>query len=195
MNLTGRRGKALVALIALAIVGALADGCSGASSTPGFGNDGGGNGPDGTAQGDSTLADVPPAPETGFGGDAMVQEGGLTDAMLVNDGLPDVAPDGCIVGDAGPPLYPQRCVTDTPSECDGTDDQALMALGIPASMLNGASGNGFDDDCDGLVDEGCTCAANGQTKPCYLVPASQVDPSTKLPVGWCTINSRGSAPT
>jgi hypothetical protein len=63
---------------------------------------------------------------------------------------------------------------------------------VSASLLNGTGGNGFDDDCDGKVDEGCGCSANGLTKPCYLVPASQVDPSTMLPVGWCTTNSRGS---
>jgi hypothetical protein len=59
-------------------------------------------------------------------------------------------------------------------------------------LLNGVSGNGFDDDCDGVVDEGCECPGNGQTKPCYLVPATQADPTTRKPVGWCTTNSLGS---
>jgi hypothetical protein len=98
----------------------------------------------------------------------------------------------CVAGDAGAPPFPQRCVTMTANECDGPTDQALTAAGVSASLLNGAGGNGFDDDCDGLVDEGCPCIANGLTKPCYLVPATQVDPGTQLPVGWCTINSRGS---
>jgi hypothetical protein len=80
----------------------------------------------------------------------------------------------------------------TANECDGPTDQALQSLGITGSLLNGPNGNGFDDDCDGLVDEGCPCQANGQTKPCYLVPASQADSATKTPLGWCATNSRGS---
>jgi hypothetical protein len=59
-------------------------------------------------------------------------------------------------------------------------------------MLNGTGGNGFDDDCDGLVDEGCSCTSPGSTKSCYLVPPSQIDQMTGLPVGWCTTNSVGS---
>jgi hypothetical protein len=54
------------------------------------------------------------------------------------------------------------------------------------------NGNGFDDDCDGVVDEGCFCPGNGQTKDCYLVPATQVDATSGLPVGWCAANAKGS---
>ena len=48
------------------------------------------------------------------------------------------------------------------------------------------------DDCDGEVDEGCACPANGTTKDCYLVPASQVSEVSGQPVGWCANNSKGS---
>jgi len=34
--------------------------------------------------------------------------------------------------------------------------------------------NGFDDDCDGQVDEGCSCT-NGETQTCYSGPAETVD--------------------
>jgi hypothetical protein len=119
-------------------------------------------------------------------------EAGLTDAVLASDAKPMVDGMACVAGDAGPAPYPQRCVTTTADECDGPTDQALQSLGVAASLLNGTGGNGFDDDCDGLVDEGCACNGNGLTKPCYLVPATQVDASAMHPVGWCTVNSRGS---
>jgi hypothetical protein len=84
----------------------------------------------------------------------------------------------------------------TDNECDGTTDRALQVLGVPAALLNDRSGrsagNGFDDDCDGLVDEGCACPGTGTTKECYLVPATQADPATARPVGYCTENSKGT---
>ena len=55
---------------------------------------------------------------------------------------------------------------------------------------NGSTGNGFDDNCNGLVDEGCSCDSVGTTKTCYLVPASQTVDG--LPVGWCAQNSKGT---
>jgi hypothetical protein len=119
-------------------------------------------------------------------------EAGLTDAVLASDAKPMVDGMACVAGDAGPAPYPQRCVTMTADECDGPTDQALQSLGVAASLLNGTGGNGFDDDCDGQVDEGCACNGNGLTKPCYLVPSTQVDLSATQPVGWCTVNSRGS---
>jgi len=63
------------------------------------------------------------------------------------------------------------------------------------TIPNGEYGNGFDDDCDGLVDEGCPCppgVAPGGTKDCYLMPSSWTDNSTNLPVGWCAENSKGT---
>jgi hypothetical protein len=119
--------------------------------------------------------------------DAKANDGGL-----FNDATPDaLAGDACVTGDAGPAPLKQRCAPATANECVGTDLQ-LTALGVPASMLNGSNGNGFDDDCDGLVDEGCPCTGGGTTKDCYLIPPTQADPNTKKPVGWCTDNSKGS---
>lgn len=69
------------------------------------------------------------------------------------------------------------------NECDGHHDLAGFAA-------NATDGNGFDDDCDGLVDEGCSCPTVGATKDCYLVPASQT--AGGVPVGWCATNSKGS---
>ncbi len=67
-----------------------------------------------------------------------------------------------------------------------------MTAGLTGPLLNGSTGNGFDDDCDGLVDEGCPCPGNGQTKDCWLVPATQADPANDQPVGWCNPNAKGS---
>ncbi|MCC6644268.1 MAG: hypothetical protein IT374_01685 [Polyangiaceae bacterium] len=66
------------------------------------------------------------------------------------------------------------------NECDATKLPPGWT-GIP----EGTSGNGFDDDGDGLVDEGCDCPGAGATKDCYSVPSTRVDPQTKLPVGIC----------
>jgi hypothetical protein len=92
----------------------------------------------------------------------------------------------------GNPTIVRSCTQAIASECAGITDTALAAAGVPANRLNGTSGNGFDDDCDGLVDEGCACPGNGLTKDCYLVPATQVDSATGLPVGWCASNAKGS---
>jgi hypothetical protein len=175
---------------------ALANGCSATLSDSGFGDGGpgssgssggssGGSGSGGSSGGFSQDGSV-------FGGSSSGVEAGLSDASLANDGTPTIDGMTCTSGDAGAPPLPQKCVTMTLNECDGPTDQALQSLGVSASLLNGAAGNGFDDDCDGQVDEGCGCPGNGQTKPCYLVPASQADPGTMKPVGWCTVNSLGS---
>lgn len=158
-------------------------GSSGASSGSGSGS-GSSSGSSGTSGSSSSGGPIL--------GSSSGMEAGLSDATLHNDGAPQVDGMACVQGDAGPPLYPQRCITMTANECDGPTDTALTSLGVAASLLNGTAGNGFDDDCDGQVDEGCGCPGNGQTKPCFLVPATQVDPSTKEPVGWCTTNSLGS---
>ena len=186
--------RALVLLGAsLAVSIAAIGGCSGQAATSFTGITGRGDGgvvtrPDGAPfvpsddGGISLLTDAP----VSFGNDS----GGYADAT------PDVSGDGaCTEGDAGPPLYPQSCAPPTTNECAtgaGGTDAFLTAHGIPASMLNGNGGNGFDDDCDGLVDEGCTCTTPGTTKNCYLVPPSQIDQATGAPVGWCTTNSLGS---
>jgi len=91
---------------------------------------------------------------------------------------------GCGPIDAGNPPYPLRCTAPAANECAGPTDATLGSGGVSGALLNGSSGNGFDDDCDGLVDEGCSCPGNGQTKECWLVPATQANPATNQPVGW-----------
>lgn len=146
---------------------------------------------DGTAPTGTTPPDNPGSDASiGSGNDATAHP---SDGSIFNDARLDVEGDSlCTQGDAGPAKYPQRCVPRTDNECDGTTDNALVSLGVSASLKNGTSGNGFDDDCDGLVDEGCSCPQSGQTKDCYLIPPTQADPATGKPVGWCTTNSKGS---
>ena len=105
----------------------------------------------------------------------------------------DAPPDatGCNP-DAGTPLRPRTCAPATDNECAGATDTFLDGHGVAATLANGSGGNGFDDDCDGLVDEGCSCPTNGTTKDCWLVPATQADPGTKSAVGWCAGNGKGS---
>jgi hypothetical protein len=154
-------------ILALLATGALV-GCDCTNiANVGNGKDGGGTNPDGgqTTNGDSGSP-------------------GTDSGTFFYDG-------GCGPIDAGDPPYPHLCAPHTANECDGTIDAFLTAHGVPSSRLNGSGGNGYDDDCDGEVDEGCTCDMPGQTKDCYLVPATQVD-STGTPLGWCATNSKGT---
>lgn len=102
---------------------------------------------------------------------------------LFNDGAPPIDATSCVPDAGGPGPVGRVCLPPTDNECDGRHD-------LPTYPANGLGGNGFDDDCDGLVDEGCTCDAAGTTKTCYLVPASQTYGA--VPVGWCAQNSKGT---
>jgi hypothetical protein len=152
---------ALGALGLLAVT--LSAGCS-ASKGDGFTDDGGG--PLGFGVGDD-------------GGPGSTNNGGN-----LNDG----SPEGgwiCVPDAHGPGPVQRTCVhygSDT-NECDGHHD-------LPGFAPNGTGGNGFDDNCNGLVDEGCSCPGAGLTKDCYLVPASQT--AGGVPVGWCATNSKGT---
>ena len=123
--------------------------------------------------------------------DAGRKETSTTTDAGYNDAKPNVDADVCDPdASAGPGPMKHICIIypasgDDGNECDGNHDLP----GLPA-LANGATGNGFDDNCNGLVDEGCACDAVGTTKPCYLVPASQT--LNGLPVGWCAQNSVGT---
>lgn len=174
-------------------------GCSaagGGGSTEPFGSGGGG----GVAAGGSGGASAGPsggASGSGGTGGGIVLDSG-TDAAdatttdgpgVVNDAALDVPNTGCIEGGSGyqPGPRARTCAGATANECNGSAD-------IDGRFPNGATGNGFDDDCDGQVDEGCACPASssaGSTKDCWLIPATQADDGGAA-VGWCTGNSKGS---
>jgi hypothetical protein len=97
--------------------------------------------------------------------------------------IPPDAADACS-NDTDPPKIVRTCRPPTDNECDGKD--------YPGFKPEGATGNGFDDDCDGLVDEGCPCTAGGTTKDCFLLPSSQTSGKPDYTVvGWCAKNSKG----
>lgn len=128
--------------------------------------------------------DAAPGPSFGGGDDASDVKPALDGGNgIFNDGAPMVDASSCLPDAGGPGPVGRACLPATNNECDGLHDLATY----PA---NGTGGNGFDDDCDGLVDEGCSCDGAGTTKTCYLVPASQTFGG--LPVGWCAQNSKGT---
>jgi len=128
--------------------------------------------------------------------DVKVPDSSVTTEAGFNDARPDVSfdvntdaacnPDAAV---SGPPPLQHVCIifpagADDNNECDGHHDPPAP---FPA---NGSGGNGFDDNCNGLVDEGCSCNAVGTTKTCYLLPATQTVDG--LPIGWCAQNSKGT---
>ncbi|MBK7857170.1 MAG: hypothetical protein IPJ65_00845 [Archangiaceae bacterium] len=161
-------------------------------STGGSGGSGSTGGSTGTGGGSASVGGGNGSVGGGNGstGGGTGTAGGFVDPE--DDGGTSSYDGGCGPIDAGHPPLPRRCVPQTVSECDGTTDTILTGGGVQSALLNGSSGNGFDDDCDGLADEGCACPGNGQTKDCWLVPATQADPTSKQAVGWCNPNAKGS---
>ncbi len=101
----------------------------------------------------------------------------------VDDDCDGAVDDGC----ACSPGDTRACYTGAP----GTDGVGPCRAGAQACVDDGAgtlgwgacagavlpgadSCNGVDDDCDGTVDEGCSCAP-GDTRPCYGGPAGTGD--------------------
>jgi hypothetical protein len=182
----------------LALVLAAGAGCSQieADAPPGATNEGGhGGGGVADASAESDASDGAPFFDTGNGDEteddapADVTFSDVDGAGL-QDALPDVTGDACSDAGSQPGPIVHTCAAPTDDECDGKTDPSPN----PA-LANGKYGNAFDDDCDGLVDEGCACGpqhAPGTTRPCWLVPSTQVDPNTSAPVGWCAQNSVGT---
>jgi hypothetical protein len=162
------------------------------------GDGGGGSGGDSGAGGQTNPGGGTGGSTTGgtAGGTALLGGGAgaagkdLDGGTSLQDAKPDVEGDAsCLDGgnNPGPGPLPRVCAPLTDNECAGASD-------VNPALPNGLSGNGYDDDCDGQVDEGCACDNDhpvGTTKPCYLVPSSQAS-SSGVPVGWCAKNSQGT---
>ena len=171
----------LSALLGIVLI-VMAPACA-SQSNSGFGEraDGGGTGGEGGQGGEAS-------PPPSLADDASMFQTGITHEGGFNQGAPVIDATGCVPDAGGPGPVQHVCVlfpagNDDGNECDGHHD-------LPGFPANGEGGNGFDDNCNGLVDEGCSCTDPGTTKDCYLVPASQTEGG--LPVGWCAENSKGS---
>ena len=135
---------------------------------------GGGQGAGGQSPGGGSGGDPGTDPDAG-------EDPNVNDA---DPGVDTICSDGG-VAEVGP--LARACSASTLNECDGSAD-------VNSSLPNGANGNGYDDDCDGQVDEGCACppgVSAGQTKECWLASSSQAD-TDGAPAGWCNPNSRGT---
>lgn len=197
----------LRALAGLCVVAPLCfQACSGAtgggSSLNAGGSSGGGSGGASASggTGNASSGGTGNVSSGGAGGDLLVDSGagsggtgaddaGATDGPgVVNDAQPDVV-TGCLDAGTGyqPGPYARQCAAPTSDECNG-------GANIDPAFPNGDTGNGYDDDCDGKVDEGCECPpdiAAGETKACWLISGTQADPGGSA-VGWCASNSRGT---
>jgi len=192
-------------VLAGAVIMAANPGCSSSSAGTSFGDaavrgDASVPGTDGSARDGATPRDGTTAMDAGKDGPTTLgtpdtgkpkQEASTTTEAGFNDARPVVEATACLAdaGPIGPGPVAHTCIifpagADDNNECDGHHDPPAP---FPA---NGSTGNGFDDNCNGLVDEGCSCDSVGTTKPCYLLPASQT--VNGAPVGWCAQNSKGT---
>ncbi len=83
------------------------------------------------------------------GGDGRYPDGGGPGTGI--DGGGTRLPDGAV-------WYP-----------DGSVNSCSPGCGPEELCGDNGDGNGLDDDCDGSVDEGCTCVP-GETRPCFAGP-------------------------
>ncbi len=145
------------------------NGASGGNCDFGCGGTGGTGGAGGSTAG------------TGGGG-----AGGSAGSKAGNGGTAGTGGNSCdkIPGKPGP-IPKGKCKPPTDNECASPD--------MPGFKPEGQFGNGFDDDCDGLVDEGCPCSAAGTTKDCFLFPSTLTQGAPGYtPVGFCaTPNAKG----
>lgn len=115
-----------------------------------------GNGGDGGSDsGSDALGD-------GGGGDVGVDQGG-NDTDLPDSVGPDTNRPDTTTEDTGDPVWP-TCV--------------------PHPLGEERCGDGFDDDCDGLVDEGCGCTTAVGTQACYPGNPTELEaPATACQAG------------
>lgn len=107
------------------------------------------------------------------------------DVIELAEPEPDVAPD--VPGDDAPvdvaPDVPVDVAPDVPVDVMPDTDAGpmcpdpIVADGCADDLLReDVAGlcNGLDDDCDGVIDEGCACEL-GQVQPCFSGPPGRVD--------------------
>lgn len=140
-------------------------------SGPGTGKDAGPGEDTGPGRDGGPEADAGPDKEDGGGSpDAGRADGGPADGGFVDGGSSDGG-----IGDGGtPPACPVETCQQGVGICEATgrvvydpscspvDCDAVEGAPTPAEDC----GNGLDDDCNGVVNNGCVCVA-GETQACY----------------------------
>src|SRR5205823_5586188 len=120
-------------------------------------------------------------PHSSSGGDAS----GLLDAATRDSAAADAASSGDLLS-VGPDLSAGHDAAYTdPGRGDGGQCMPpAMAPMCPGALAPNAGclahedcgasghGNGLDDDCNGKVDDGCTCTP-GDVEPCFLGPPAK----------------------
>ena len=104
----------------------------------------------------------------GFDNDCngMIDDGCVPDA----DGDGYAVPDDC--DDGNPDVNPgeDEVCDGIDNNCNGLADEGVTnACGGCGPVPEEFCGNGYDDDCDGTIDENCICEA-GETADCYSGP-------------------------
>lgn len=127
---------------------------------------------DGSDQADGSADPTDPLQDAGATADAT--DVGLVDSIGQNDSgisVPDVSPDATVEGpgawetDGGAPADPELCpeASIVPPLCVASIDEDEAGLC-----------DGFDNDCDGVVDENCRCKL-GDVIPCFAGPPGRVE--------------------
>ena len=106
------------------------------------------------------------------GMDAALGDGGLGDGALDDGALGDgtlMLPEGAVLLPDGAVLLPDGAVIslDAGAPSDGSTRACVGADGGSPCGPTEVCSNGLDDNCDGLVDEGCICVPGVDRERCY----------------------------
>ncbi len=137
------------------------------------------------------LPEAEEEPDSSFSSSGLGDGPTLARFEICNNGIDDdqngSIDDGCVcrVG-ATQNCYPGWPETAGVGAC-GFGEQTCVARGSIGAWANVCTGaiapgvetcdDGFDDDCDGAIDEGCSCTL-GAEQPCFTGPAARADIGT-----------------
>lgn len=167
--------------VACAVGGLLVAGCGDGDTTGVFGNVGGSGGKAGAGGSAGEGGSAGNGGSAGIGGSAGTGGTAGAGGMAGAGGTAGMGGSGGSGGAGGgmPCMdgQTQTCFTGDPKTLDvglckaGTQTCANGMFGpcVGEVTATNETCNGLDDDCNGVVDDGCQCI-NGQTQPCYTGP-------------------------